>query len=107
MAIVRVRNSSRMWRLLGLGTRQGCGDCFAPWNNLKVYAWCQCKLDDGSEVHYRCHRLVHVPSRKLRSFHRQRICLRKSSVLIMLLVCCVTWHAKTVNELIIEMEMVS
>ena len=37
--------------------------------DLKVYAWCQCKLvaDDGSEARYHWHGLVHFPSRKLGS----------------------------------------
>ena len=36
-------------------------------------------------------------------FHYERIRLGKSCVLIMPLVCCVTWHAKTTNELVVEM----
>ena len=87
--------------------------------DLKVYACCQCKLvaNDGSEAHYHWHELVHFPSRKLGSWKRQaqrvnikfsspKNTFKKSSVMIMSLVC-VTWHAKTVNELVVEMEMVS
>ena len=40
-------------------------------------------------------------------FRRQRTYLRKSSTLIMSLVCCVTWHAKATSELVVEMEVVS
>ena len=74
--------------------------------DLKAYTWCQCKLvaDDGSES-------LEVGSDKLNesilSFRRQRTCLGKSSVLIMSLVCCVTWHVKATRELVVEMEMVS
>ena len=38
------------------------------------------------------------------SFHRKKIRLRKSSVLIMPLECCVKWNAKTANKLVVEME---
>ena len=36
--------------------------------DLKIYAWCRCKLmaDDGSGAHFHCHGLVHFPKRKLR-----------------------------------------
>ena len=74
--------------------------------------------DEGSEAHYHWHGLIHFPSRKsevgsdkldesILSFRRQRTCLRKSSALIMTLVCCVTWHAEATSELVVEMEMVS
>lgn len=41
--------------------------------NLKVYAWCRCKLvaDDGSEAHFHWHGLVHFPNGKLESWKRQ------------------------------------
>ena len=40
---------------------------------LKIYAWCRCKLvaDDGSEAHYHWHGLVHFPNRKLQSWKMQ------------------------------------
>ena len=43
--------------------------------NLKLYAWCRCKLvaDDGSEDHYHWHGLVHFTSGKLRSWRRQAL----------------------------------
>ena len=44
--------------------------------DLKIYAWCRCKVmaDDGSEAHFHWHGLVHFPKRKLRSWKMQ--CLR-------------------------------
>ena len=41
--------------------------------NLKIYAWCRCKLiaDDGSEAHYHWHGLVHFPCGKLKSWKQQ------------------------------------
>ena len=38
--------------------------------NLKVYAWCRCKLidQDGSESHHHWHGLVHFSSGKLSSW---------------------------------------
>ena len=41
--------------------------------DLKVYAWCRCKVvaEDGSEAHFHWHGLVHFPNRKLRSWKRQ------------------------------------
>ena len=43
--------------------------------NLKVYAWCSCKLvaDDGSECHHHWHGLVHFPNGKLKSWRRQAL----------------------------------
>ena len=41
--------------------------------DLKIYAWCRCKLvaDDGSEAHFHWHGLVHFPKRKLESWKKQ------------------------------------
>ena len=41
--------------------------------DLKIYAWCRCKLvaDDGSEGHFHWHGLVHFPNRKMESWKRQ------------------------------------
>ena len=41
--------------------------------DLKIYAWCRCKLvaDDGSEAHFHWHGLVHFPNRKLASWKKQ------------------------------------
>ena len=41
--------------------------------DLKIYAWCRCKLvaDDGSEAHFHWHGLVHFPKRKLASWKKQ------------------------------------
>jgi hypothetical protein len=41
--------------------------------DLKIYAWCRCKLvaDDGSEAHFHWHGLVHFPKRKLQSWKMQ------------------------------------
>ena len=43
--------------------------------NLKVYAWCRCKVvaDDGSEAHFHWHGLVHFPIGKLKSWKRQAL----------------------------------
>lgn len=40
---------------------------------LKVYAWCRCKLvaDDASEAHFHWHGLVHFPNRKMQSWKMQ------------------------------------
>ena len=40
---------------------------------LKVYAWCRCKVvaDDGSEAHFHWHGLVHFPNRKMQSWKMQ------------------------------------
>ena len=41
--------------------------------DLKIYAWCRCKLvaDDDSEAHFHWHGLVHFPKRKLQSWKMQ------------------------------------
>ena len=41
--------------------------------DLKIYAWCRCKVvaDDGSEAHFHWHGLVHFPKRKLVSWKMQ------------------------------------
>merc|ERR1712034_304570 len=41
--------------------------------NLKIYAWCRCKLvaDNGSEAHYHWHGLVHFVKSKLRCWKMQ------------------------------------
>ena len=41
--------------------------------DLKIYAWCRCKLvaSDKSEDHFHWHGLVHFPKRKLESWRRQ------------------------------------
>ena len=41
--------------------------------NLKIYAWCRCKLvaDNGSEAHFHWHGLVHFTRSKLRSWKTQ------------------------------------
>ena len=41
--------------------------------DLKIYAWCRCKVvaDDGSEAHFHWHGLVHFPKRKLESWKKQ------------------------------------
>ena len=40
---------------------------------LKIYAWCRCKVvaNDGSEAHLHWHGLVHFPKRKLKSWREQ------------------------------------
>ena len=41
--------------------------------NLKIYAWCRCKLiaDNGSEAHYHWHGLIHFSCGKLKSWKQQ------------------------------------
>ena len=41
--------------------------------NLKIYAWCRCKVvaDDGSEGHYHWHALVHFSGLKKESWRRK------------------------------------
>ena len=41
--------------------------------DLKIYAWCRCKVvaDDGSEGHFHWHGLVHFPKRKMESWKKQ------------------------------------
>ena len=41
--------------------------------NLKIYAWCRCKLvaDNGSEAHFHWHSLVHFTRSKLRCWKTQ------------------------------------
>ena len=86
--------------------------------DLKAYAWRQCKLvdDDGSEVHYHWHRLVHFPSRKFGSWNRQarrvNVKFSLSKNMFKRIECLdhvvgVLRSAKPTSELVVVMEMVS